>query len=202
MWQSVHRRNRTVSLRDLKNTEHTAAEEILRSHLLSNTPTSRTTKSTGRQPNSSHLSTHGIADTSWRPSKFSSTTQFHKTSVSSSVTFCDPYYGPKDIYSKSTTQPRLRDLLHQSTTLPPLCFANNWFSSVSTHSLSKDPSQQYHQFPACTLQRTNHPASSFAWSSSRLKQQHFPESGILLRTIRAYWSKRLIGAVTSSSFQN
>ena len=57
---------------------------------------------------------------------------------------------------------------------------------------SKDPSQQYHQFPACTLQRTYPPASSFAWSPA--------ESGILLRTIRAYWSKRRV--VTSSSFQN
>ena len=55
--------------------------------------------------------------------------------------------------------------------------------------------------PACTLQRTNPPASSFAWSSSSLlKQQHLPESGILRRTIRAYWSKRRV--VTSSSFQN
>ena len=58
-----------ISLRDLKNTA----------------------KSTGRQPNSSHLSTHSTQDASGRPSKCSSTTQFHKTSVSSSVMFGDPY---------------------------------------------------------------------------------------------------------------
>ena len=88
-----------ISLRDLKNIEHTAAEEILRNHLSSSTPSSRTTTSTGRQPNSSHLSTHGIPDASERPSKFSSTTQVHKTSVSSSAIFGDPYYGPRDLLS-------------------------------------------------------------------------------------------------------
>ena len=91
-----------ISRRDLKNIEHTAAEEILRNHLSSSTPISRTTTLTGRQPNSSHLhvsvSTHGIPDTSERTSKFSST-----TSVSSSAIFGDPYYGPKDLlYPKST----------------------------------------------------------------------------------------------------
>ena len=36
-------------------------------------------------------------------------------------------------------------------------------------------------------------ALQILWSSSRLlKLQHFPESGILLRTIRAYWSKRRV----------
>ena len=87
---------------------------------MSGTPTSRTTKSTGRQPNSSLLSTHGTPDASRRPSKSSSTTLFHRTSVSSSAIFGDPYYGPRDLlYPKSTTQPRLRDLLHpKSTNLP------------------------------------------------------------------------------------
>ena len=77
-----------ISLRDFKNIEHTAAEEILRNHLSSSTPISRTTTSTGRHT-SSHLSTHGIPDASERPSKFSSTTLFYKTSVSSSAIFGD-----------------------------------------------------------------------------------------------------------------
>ena len=115
-----------ISLRDLKNIEHTAAEEILRNHLSSSTPISRTTTSTGRQPNSSHLSTHGIPDASQRPSTFSSTTQFHKTLVSSSAIFGDPYYGPKDLlYPKSTTQPNpdrgISYILSQTTS--PLCLS-------------------------------------------------------------------------------
>ena len=59
-----------ISRRDLKNIEHTATEEILRNHLSSSTPISRTTTLTGRQPNSSHLSvsTHGIPDASERTS--------------------------------------------------------------------------------------------------------------------------------------
>ena len=107
------------------------------------------------------------------------------------------------IYPKSTTQPRLMDLLHPKSTTLPLCLlTTDQFSELTLLSPhSKNPSQQYHQFPACTLQRTNPPAPSFARSpSSLLKQQHLPESGILLRTIRAYRSKRRV--VTSSSFQN
>ena len=94
--------------------------------------------------------------------RYSSTTLFHRTSVSSSVIFGDPYYGPKDLlYTKSTTQPRLRYVLHpKSTTLPPRVLANNWYSSVSTHSSPPLQGSQSHQFPACTLQRTNPPASS------------------------------------------
>ena len=45
------------------------------------TPTSRTTKSTGRQLNSSHPSTHDIPDASERPSRSSSTTLLHGTYV-------------------------------------------------------------------------------------------------------------------------
>ena len=37
--------------------------------------------------------------------------------------------------------------------------------------------------------QTEYPFKGWS-SSSLLKLQHFPESGILLRTIRAYWSKR------------
>ena len=119
-----------------------------------------------------------------------------------------PYYGPKDLlYPKSITQPRLRDLLHpKSTTLPPPVLVNNWFSSVSTHSCAPPPSPRIPvtsptsfpptHFSALILQ---HPG--VAWSSSSLlKQQHLPESGILLMTIRAYWLKRRV--VTSSSPQN
>ena len=51
--------------------------------------------------------------------------------------------------------------------------------------------------PVSRLHATMHKSSG-----SLLKQQHLPESGILLMTIRAYchWSKRRV--VTSSSFQN
>ena len=102
-------------------------------------------------------STHGIPDTPERPMRSSSTTLFHRTSVSTSVIFGDPYYGPKDLlYPKSTTQPRLRDLLHpKSTTL----------SSVSTHSSPPLHGSQIHQFPTCTLQCTNRPASSLCAGS-------------------------------------
>ena len=106
----------------LRDTEHTAAEEILRSHPLSSTPTSRTTKSTGRQPNSWH--TRRIRE---------AIEIFKHHTVPQDIGFFisdiwRPYYGPNDLlgpkdllYPKSTTQPRLRDLLHptKSTTLPP-----------------------------------------------------------------------------------
>ena len=61
---------------------------------------------------------------------------------------------------------------------PPV-LVNYWFSSVSTH---------WARLNELILQHL------FMWwfSSSLLKQQHFPESGILLRTIRAYWSKRRV----------
>ena len=108
---------------DWRNTEHTAAEEILRSPPSSSTHTSRTTKSTGRQPNSSHPSTHGTPDASERPSRSSNTTLCHRTSAFSSATFGDQYYRLKDLlYPKSTTHTRLRDRLYpKSTTLLPLC---------------------------------------------------------------------------------
>ena len=51
------------------------------------------------------------------------------------------------------------------------------------------PLGSYLTVPACAPQRTNPPFKGWS-SSSLLKLQHFPESGILLRTIRAYWSKR------------
>ena len=112
-------------------------------------------------------------------------------------------YGPKDLlYPKSTSHPRPRDLLHpKSTILPPPVLANNWFSSVSTHSSppyskhSSPTSFPSAHFNALILQ---HPV--FTWSSSSLlKQRLLPQSGILLMKIRAYWSKRRV--VTSSSFQ-
>ena len=54
----------------------------------------------------------------------------------------------------STNHPKLRDLLHsKSTTLPPPVLVNN--CSVSTHSSPPLQGSQYHQFPACTLLRTN-----------------------------------------------
>ena len=187
---------------DWKNTERTAAEEILRSQPLWSTPTSRTIKSTGRQLNSSHPSTHGIPDASERPSRSSSTTLFHRTSVSSSVIFGDPYYGSKDLlYPKSTTQPRLRDLLHPKSTALPHCLLTadsvQWAHTPLPHSKDSSPTSfPPAHFNALILQ---HPV--FAWSSgSLLKQQHLPESGILLMTIRAYQSKCWV--VTSSSFQN
>ena len=83
------------------------------------------------------------------------------------------------------------DLHPKSTTLPPHVLVN-WFSSVSTH--SSPPTQR---IPVTLI--LQHPFS--AWSSSSLlKQQHLPESGILRMTIRAYRLKRRV--VTSSSFQN
>ena len=71
-----------ISQRDWETIEHTAEQEILRSQPLWTTPTSKTTKSTGRQLNSSHPSTHGIPDVSERPSRSSSMILFHRISVS------------------------------------------------------------------------------------------------------------------------
>ena len=83
----------------------------------------KTTKSTGRQPNSSHPSTHGTPDASERPSRSSNTTLCHRTSAFSSATFGDQYYRLKDLlYPKSITHTRLKDRLYpKSTTLLPLC---------------------------------------------------------------------------------
>ena len=96
-----------ISLQDLKNIEHTAAEEILRNHLSSSTPYQGPPHWLAGSPTQSHLSTHGIPDASERPSTFSSTTQFHKTiGLLSSAIFGDPYYGPKDLlYPKSNNLP-------------------------------------------------------------------------------------------------
>ena len=130
-----------ISQQDWKNTANTTAEEILISQPLWSTPTSRTIKSTGRQLNSSHPSTHGIPDASERPSRSSSTTLFHRTSVSTSAIFGDPNYGPKDLlYPKSTDHLRLRDVPHpKSTTIPPPVLVNNLFSSVSTRCSPRIP---------------------------------------------------------------
>ena len=178
-----------------KITEHTAAEEISRSPPSSSTRTSRTTKSTGRQPNSSHPSTHGTPDASERPSRSSNTTLCHRTSAFSSATFGDQYDRLKDLlYPKSKTHTRLRDRLYpKSTTLLPLCLLTT--DSVQwAHTLpSPTPRVLVSQFPPARLNELilQHPFMGWS-SSSLLKQQHFPESGILLRTIRAYWSKRRV----------
>ena len=93
-------------------------------------------------------------------------------------------------------------ILSHPPSLPPHVLVNNWFSSVSTHSSfppphSKDPSPT--SFPPAHFNAVILQYPVFARSSSsQLKQQHLPESGILLMTIRAYWSKRQV--VTSSSF--
>ena len=82
---------------------------------------------------------------------------FHITSVSTSVIFGDPYYGPKDLlYPKSTTPQTEGSHTSKPTTLPPLVLVNNWLSSVSTHStppLPHSPTQRIPvpQFPACTV---------------------------------------------------
>ena len=95
-----------------------------------------------------------------------------RNTVSTSAIFGDPYYGPKDLlYPKSTTQSRLRDLLHptcKSTTLPSPVLANNWFSSVSTHSSSLLQGSKSHQFPPAWFNALilQHPV--FALSSSSL----------------------------------
>ena len=96
-------------------------------------------------------STHSTSDASERPSRFSSITLFHRTSVSTSAIFGDPFYGLKDLlYPKSTSQPRLRDLLHpKSYTLPLPVLVNKWFSSVSTHS----PPLPHCKDHSCTVSR-------------------------------------------------
>ena len=100
-------REYTRSQRDWKNTEHTAADKILRSQPLWCTPTSRTTKIDWQ---TAQLITHINTDASEGSSRSSSTTLFHRISVSTSAIFGDPYYGPKDLlYPKSTTHPTLRD---------------------------------------------------------------------------------------------
>ena len=91
------------------------------------------------QLNSSHLSTHGIPDASERPSRSSSTTLFHRTSVSTPAIFGDRFY----IQSPQPTPDwGISSILSQPPSHLPV-LVNNWFSSVSTHSSpphSKDPS--------------------------------------------------------------
>ena len=172
----------------LKNTEHTAAEVILRSHPLSSTPTSRTTKSIGRQPNSSHQMHQGRHQ------------NLQARHCSTGHRFLHQWY-----LATLTTDRRIFYI--QSPQPNPdweISYLYIWFSSVSSSPptprirVTSPTSFSPAHFNALILQ---HPV--FMWSSSSLhvlKQQHLPSSGILLMTIRAYWSKRWV--VTSRSFQN
>ena len=132
------------------------------------------------------------------------TTLFHRTSDSTSAIFGDPYYRPR-IFDIQSPQPTpdwgISYIPSQPPSLPPPVLVNNWFSSVSTHSSPPPPpplqGSLSHQFPACTLQRTNPPASSLRAiiHQSIIKQQRLPESG---HSPDHDWSKRRV--VTSSSF--
>ena len=186
-----------ISLQDLKNTEHT---EILRSHPLSSTPTSRTTKSThDTYQLMAHQMHQGVhlnfqAQNSCTGHRF-----LHQWYLATPTTDWRIFY-------IQSPQPNpdwgISYIRSQPPSLPLCLLTTDSVQWAHTPLLPLQGSQsQYHQFAACTLQRTNPPASSFAWSSSSLlKEEHLPKSGILLRTIRAYWSKRWV--VTSSSFQN
>ena len=68
---------------------------------------------------------------------------------------------------------------------------NNWLNSVSTHFSPPTSRIIVSQFPPARLNELILPFMGWS-SSSLLKQQHFPESGILQRKIRAYWSKRRV----------
>ena len=111
-----------------------------------------------------------------------------------------------DLTSQSAQPtPDWGDLLHpKSTTFPPSCLLTT--DSVQWTHTPLPPLQgsQSHQFPARPPEHFNalilqDPVFARS-SSSLLKQQHLPESGILLMTFRAYWSKRRV--VNPSSFQN
>ena len=123
-------------------------------------------------------STHDIPYALERPSRSSSTTLFQRTSVFTSAIFGNPYYWPKDLLYPPFQPPSPPCLL----TTDSVQWAHAPPPPPPPPSIPVPPVSA--RFNALMFQ---HPI--FAWSSScLLKQQHLPESGILLMTIRAYCS--------------